>query len=386
MNNTEPVAAPAIIPSQKIYYLDHVKVLLTVLVILHHSFITYGGPGGWYYRQPTSSKGALIPMTMFVSTNQAFFMGLFFLLSAYFIEPSLRRKGTKVYLLDRLKRLGIPLVVYSFVLSPVYSFLVYHFAKKGAASFLQYIASFEVMDWIDFGVLWFVAALLLFTLIFVALYSLKLNGKAAISALSTGKVLLFAAGLGLITFFVRLVFPVGWVLHPLGFQFGHFTQYIAMFAIGIMARRGNLADTLDFKLAKRFAWIAVGMFVIGFPMLGVLQKITNSPGENFSGGWNILNLIYSFYEQIIGVCIMVALTGISRAKWNTPSKFLSTLSRNTFAVYIFHPLVIISLSMLLCDWAIGPVVKLAIVAPCAVLGSFLLAWVIVRIPVVNKII
>jgi surface polysaccharide O-acyltransferase-like enzyme len=86
------------------------------------------------------------------------------------------------------------------------------------------------------------------------------------------------------------------------------------------------------------------------------------------------------------VCIMVALTGISRAKWNTPSKFLSTLSRNTFAVYIFHPLVIISLSMLLCDWAIGPVVKLAIVAPCAVLGSFLLAWVIVRIPVVNKII
>jgi fucose 4-O-acetylase-like acetyltransferase len=86
--------APAIIPSQKIYYLDHIKVLLTVLVILHHTFITYGGPGGWYYRQPTASKAALIPMTRFVSTNQSFFMGLYFLLSAYFIEPSLRRKGT----------------------------------------------------------------------------------------------------------------------------------------------------------------------------------------------------------------------------------------------------------------------------------------------------
>ena len=75
--NPETPVAPAIIPSQKIYYLDHVKVLLTVLVILHHSFITYGGPGGWYYRQPTTSQAALIPMTMFVSTNQAFFMGLF---------------------------------------------------------------------------------------------------------------------------------------------------------------------------------------------------------------------------------------------------------------------------------------------------------------------
>lgn len=377
---------PAVIPSQKIYYLDHVKVLLTVLVILHHTVITYGGPGGWYYRQPTTSNGALIPMTMFVSTNQAFFMGLFFLLSAYFIEPSLKRKGTKLYLLDRLKRLGIPLVVYSLVLSPIYSFLVYHFAKKGTATFTQYIASFEIMDWIDFGVLWFVAALLLFTLIFVLLYSLKLTGNAAISQLKTSKVLLFAAGLGLITFLVRLVFPVGWVLKPVGFQFGHFTQYIAMFSVGILARRGKLADHLDFKMAKRFMWIAICMFVIIFPMLGVIQKITHASGDEFSGGFNLLNFIYSFYEQIIGVCIMVALTGISKFKWNRPSKFFTTLSRNTFAVYIFHPLLVISLSMLLCDSVMEPVLKLAIVAPCAVVGSFLLAWVVVRIPGVNKVV
>ena len=224
--NPETTVAPAIIPSQKIYYLDHVKVLLTVLVILHHSFITYGGPGGWYYRQPTTSQAALIPMTMFVSTNQAFFMGLFFLLSAYFIEPSLRRKGTRVYLMDRMKRLGIPLVFYSLVFSPILNFMIYKFGEKQPGSFWQYVSGFN--DWIDFGVLWFVAALLLFTLIFVLLYNLKLTGNRAISQLKTGKVLLFAALLGLITFLVRLEFPVGWVLHPLGFQFGHFTQYIAI--------------------------------------------------------------------------------------------------------------------------------------------------------------
>lgn len=374
----------AIIPSQKIYYLDHVKVLLTVLVILHHTFITYGGPGGWYYRQPTTSKAALIPMTMFVSTNQAFFMGLFFLLSAYFIEPSLKRKGTRLYLLDRLKRLGIPLVFYSFIFSPILNFLVYKFGDKQPATFLQYLSGFN--DWIDLGVLWFVAALLLFTLIFVALYSLKLTGTKAISQLQTGKVLLFGAMLGLITFLVRLQFHVGWTLHPLGFQFGHFTQYIAMFTVGILARRGNLADHLDLKTAKRFAWIAVGMFVILFPMLGVVQSLTHEPGDNFSGGFNWLNLFYSFYEQMIGVCIMVALTGISKFKWNKQSKFLSALSRNTFAVYIFHPIVLIGLALLLSDWAVSPVIKLAIVAPCAVIGAFLLAAGIVRIPGVNRVI
>jgi surface polysaccharide O-acyltransferase-like enzyme len=377
-------APPAIIPSQKIYYLDHVKVLLTVLVILHHSFITYGGPGGWYYRQPTTSEGALIPMTMFVSTNQAFFMGLFFLLSAYFVEPSLKRKGTKVYLLDRLKRLGIPLVFYSLILSPILNFMVYRYGDHNQVTFMQFLSGYD--GWIQFGVLWFVVALLLFTLIFVALYNLKLTGSRSITHLKTGPILLFAASLGLITFFVRLVFPVGWVLKPVGFQFGHFTQYIAMFTIGILARRSNLADKLDFKLAKRFAWIALGMLVVLFPVLGIVQKVTGAPGSDFSGGLSLLNLLYSFYEQIIGVCIIVAITGISRYKWNKPSKFLTTLSRNTFAVYIFHPLVLIGLSLLLSAWMVSPVIKLAIIAPCAVVGSFLLAAVIVKIPGVNKVI
>ena len=384
MSTALQTSQPAIIPSQKIYYLDHIKVLLTILVILHHSFITYGGPGGWYYRQPTTSESALIPMTLFVATNQAFFMGLFFLLSAYFIEPSLKRKGTKVYLLDRLKRLGIPLVFYSLILSPILNFMVYRYGDHHPVTFMQFLSGYD--GWIQFGVLWFVVALLLFTLVFVGLYNLKLTGSRSITKLTTGRILLFATCLGLITFFVRLIFPVGWVLKPVGFQFGHFTQYIAMFTIGILARRGNLAEKLDFKLAKRFMWIAIGMLVIIFPVLYIVQKVTHAPVSDFNGGWTLLGFLYSFYEQIIGVCIMVALTGISKYKWNKPSKFLTTLSRNTFAVYIFHPLILIGLSLLLSTWMVSPVIKLAIVAPGAVIGSFLLAAVIVRIPGVNKVV
>jgi uncharacterized membrane protein YcfT len=62
----------------KIAYIDHLKVLMTVLVVLHHSFITYGAPGSWYFQQKTSHLWALFPMTMFVATNQSFFMGFLF--------------------------------------------------------------------------------------------------------------------------------------------------------------------------------------------------------------------------------------------------------------------------------------------------------------------
>ena len=50
------LAPPALIekPKNKIVYIDRLKVILTVLVVLHHSFITYGATGGWYYVQKTT--------------------------------------------------------------------------------------------------------------------------------------------------------------------------------------------------------------------------------------------------------------------------------------------------------------------------------------------
>ncbi len=85
----------------KINYLDYTRVVLTLLVILHHVCITYGAPGGWYFRQPTTQLAARFGLTLFVATNQSFFMGLFFLLSAYFVEPAYQRKGAAGFMASR---------------------------------------------------------------------------------------------------------------------------------------------------------------------------------------------------------------------------------------------------------------------------------------------
>jgi hypothetical protein len=71
--------------------------------------------------------------------------------------------------------------------------------------------------------------------------------------------------------------------------------------------------------------------------------------EWFSGGWHWQSLLYAVWERVIG-------------------------------------LVLISLSMMAIDWAIDPALKLLVVGPLAVLGSCLLASVIVRIPGVKKIV
>ena len=90
-----------------------------MLVVLHHLIITYGAPGDWYYNENDGNGFYMIPFAMFVSTNQAFFMGMFFLISAYFVPRSYNRKGIRVFLKDRLLRLGIPVAIYFFIISPL---------------------------------------------------------------------------------------------------------------------------------------------------------------------------------------------------------------------------------------------------------------------------
>ena len=123
------VSPSALITEQpkKIFYIDNLKVILIILVVLHHTFITYGAPGGWYYMQKTTHQGALIPMTLFVAVNQSFFMGFFFFLSAYFIRPSYQKKGASRFVKDRLIRLGIPLIFYSFINNHLRQFINHHY-------------------------------------------------------------------------------------------------------------------------------------------------------------------------------------------------------------------------------------------------------------------
>ncbi|RWY47218.1 acyltransferase family protein [Mucilaginibacter gilvus] len=383
-----PATPSAIIPEhpkEKIVYIHHLKVVLTALVILHHATITYGAPGNWYFNEKTQLLGAIVPMTAFVAVNQAFFMGFFFFLSALFIPSSYDKKGPGKFIADRFLRLGLPLVFYSFVLSPFLSFINYNYTgTHPKITYLQYLGGFD--SWIDFGVLWFVAALLLFTLAY-AVFRLFVDDRGISKPMpSVTKILTFAICIGVISYGVRIFFPVGWVLKPLGFQLGHFTQYIAMFILGIIASRGKWISNADYGTGKTMRTTALCLVFIGFPVFFVVRQLVGFPVEYYNVGGHWQSLWYAVWEQLVGFTIVAALLCIGKTRWNKPSAFLTLLSRTSFAVYIFHPLILIGLSVALHSWAIEPALKFLAVAPLAVVGSFLLGLMIVRIPGVNRVV
>ncbi|MCF0056040.1 acyltransferase [Dyadobacter sp. CY356] len=369
-------------PAAKILYIDHLKVLLTGLVILHHACVTYAGPGSWYYAEKTSKSAVIIPVTMLVATNQAFFMGFFFFLSALFIPASLTKKGTTVFVKDRLNRLGIPLLFYSFILSPVMDYLVYYYDGGHHITFVQFLGGYQ--GWMSFGVMWFVAALLLFTAVYIIWRKVDESKPTICKTPSLSAILLFAGGLGVVSFLVRIIFPVGWVLKPVGFQLGHFPQYIALFIGGIICFHNNWLGNIASQY-KRSGLIAIGLIIFGFPLIYSIKIINDTPLEWFSGGIHFESLLYATWEQLTGLTIITSLLYIGKNYWNKPSAFLAKLSRCAFAVYIFHPLVLISLSLFLKNWPVDPAMKLAIVAPAGILFSFLLGYLVAQIPGVRKI-
>ena len=68
--------------AQRDFYVDRLRSAITVLVILHHTAITYGAIGGWFWRevQPSRTPSSIL-LILFCTTNQAYFMAFFFLLA-----------------------------------------------------------------------------------------------------------------------------------------------------------------------------------------------------------------------------------------------------------------------------------------------------------------
>jgi glucan biosynthesis protein C len=62
------------------------------------------------------------------------------------------------------------------------------------------------------------------------------------------------------------------------------------------------------------------------------------------------------------------------------------MSRSAYAVYIIHPLIVVSLSVLLRDFAVNPLLKFALVGSGSVIMAFAISYFLVRLPFVKEVV
>lgn len=370
---------------ERLRYIDNIRIFLTVLVILHHLMVIYSGNGSWLYNEERQDEITAALGAWFCAVNQAYFMGLFLFISAYFVPGAYDRKGAGRFLKDRLIRLGIPLIVYGWIVRPLWVFYMWHIP----ISYWNWFTGdyFRYYSFIGGGPLWFIEVLLIFAILYAIwrrMFSpnpIQTTHEASFPA--DGWIILFTFILGVVTFLVRVWFPQGKGFVPLNLQIANFAQYVSLFILGLVAWRRNWIQTLPEKTGRRWLIVAV-IIILSFAPLALLLGLDKNP-DLVAGGWHWQGLAAGWWESLLCVSMGISVIYIFRRYFSEQGQIASWSSRNAYTAYLIHEPVITSIALVVSGVVVYPLLKFVLMGLITVPLTFVLSALIRKIPYTDRV-
>lgn len=364
---------------------DHIRVLLTFLVLFHHVALAYGGSGSWYWREEQDFSN--LYLVAFNAINQSFFMGFFFLLAGYYTAQSFSRKGAARFLGARFRRLGLPLLAYFFLLSP----LTVAVAQAGLTNEVWLLAYSRFVEFdLEPGPLWFALALLILSVCHVVWTS----ARAAPDALQQGRAAVFplvapdlpgftslaalALGLGLLSFLLRLYIPVGETV--LWLQLGYFPCYVFLYFAGCAAARGRVLERVCWRQVWPWALTSAACLAsLPFALHGAFGT------GSFNGGPSLNALYYALWDPFTGFGIMLVLLWAMNRWGSRENPVGRFLARRAYAIYVVHPPLVVAASVLFAGVVLPASLKFVAVGLLASLLCVAVASLLLCLPGVRRV-
>ena len=349
-------------------WIDRLRAGLILLVILHHAAITYGASGSWFFKVTEATS---LPLTFLAAVNQAFFMGLFFLISGVLAPLSLDRKGAAAFLSDRAIRLGIPVLVFGFLLGP----LTVALAAAPPADIAQDAAARILRGRFVLGPLWFPAALLVFSVV-LAVWPVRQGAVRPVPPFWQWLALALATGLPALL--IRQIVPVGSTV--LGFQLGYFASYVVLFAVGVQAGRNGWLERLPHEGLRRA--MAVGLLAL--PILPAVLLATDAP--RFETGFSAAAVAYAFWEPLVALGFIAALIAWSQHRGDRAAELWGWAAANSYGAFILHAPILVAASRLLDGLDTPHVVALPLSVAATALAAFGLTALIRQAALVRRVV
>jgi glucan biosynthesis protein C len=374
-------------------WIDNLRWLVIVLVVLVHVCVTYSGLGSWYYHEELKLDAASqIVFYAFEIFSQSFFMGFLFLLAGHFVTAAFDRKGFGRFVLDRLVRLGVPTLVFMFVLHPL-TVLIKGLlleppvrATDILAFYKGYVSRLEFFR--ETGPLWFALALLVFSLGYAVVRRLagaRLpagqagSGKSVTHGLVAALIVVMAAA----SFLVRLAQPIGTSWYNM--QLCFFPQYVLLFLIGLWSARSGFLTALPYRFGMLWFRLALAVGIPAWVVLLALGGLFSGNLEAFGGGWHWQAAGYALWEAFFCVGICLGLIVLYRERANARTRFTGFLADNNFGVYVFHAPILVAVSLALRPLAWHPLAKALSVAVLVLPVCFLFAALVRRVPGLRRL-
>ena len=383
MSLPQAVADPAPAPARHAA-LDVLRAGTTLLVVFHHAAITYGAQGGWFYQElaPGSAWSSRL-LSFFCAFNQAWFMGLFFLLAGYFTPAALTRKGVWRFCADRALRLGLPWLFFVLVLGPLTVVLAQTARGHSLSDTLRWMAARRVFEP---GPLWFAQALMLAALGAVLWQALPrwrpLRDRSAVPFPADLTLVWAGLACGLAAFGLRLVWPVG--ISVAGMQWGYFASYALLFVVGYAAAAPGWLIRLPPAQVRR--WRRVARWAVPvLPVVALSSTAVPMLQGRVEGGFSLPALVYAVWEPLVAWGVILGLLLRVHQRFTVPSPVWQRLSRRAFAIYVIHPPVLVAVALAWAAVQAPALLKFGLSGILSCVLCYVLAGLLLRLPGVARV-
>ena len=355
--------------------IDALRVFACYLLILFHVGMVFNPAPFFHVRNGEVSAGFLV-LCGFISL---WHMPLLFLLAGWSAAGSLRGRGVRAFLRERFAKLAVPLAAGCALLAPVIKYLelrsgldLSHSGLRvgpalresfraeagvelplmrpfddGFAAFLPRF--FTELDLFTWSHLWFLAYLLVFTLVLLPLLAGLARRLPETSPAPRWLVWAPLLPLVLVQVVLRPHFPGPYNLYDDWASVAYFVTFLL--AGFLLAVRPGLEDRV------REAWrraLALGLAAAALLLAGVLGAVRSEP-------------VLLAGSAVAGWCFVVALLGLARERIDRPIPHRDYLVESAFPVYLLHQVVVVVLAYAVVGLPLGIAAKFALLLAVATL-------------------
>jgi peptidoglycan/LPS O-acetylase OafA/YrhL len=321
-------------------------------------------------------------------------MALFFLVSGFFVWPSLERGGAARFARRRALRLGPPFLMGILVLMPIANYPAF-LQTTAHPVFADYLREWLALPFWPAGPMWFLWFLLAFDVALAAFYKFLPERRPWVRRLSiyaSEHPLHFLAGLLVVS--AVSYFPFGYPFGPMSwFQFGPFSfqasfpgLYFIYFVAGVVIGASGLNHRLlapEGVLARHWKMWTFGAAVFFAVWLLAAAEAYYLHPAGAPPAWKFAEAIALPPACFTSCCCLLAAT-IRFTRSGT--RLLDGLQHNSFEIYLLHCgyVVWLQYALLGVDWPAIP--KAAIVFAATLTLSWATAVALRRVPVAGIII
>lgn len=381
LQDSPPVSVDVVMSTRPRYtYADNLKVLLVVGVIVGHATMAWTGVGDWVFDEPHVREPMLSILILMSVVGALFAMPLFFLVAGAFTPASLQRKGLRRFLIDRIVRLGLPMIFFIIFLSPIIEYV-----DPGSAGWDKGFGAFALHIWWPPapGPTWFLGVLLVFSIGYAVVRAVWPSRTTGVPRPRIWQLAAAAGIVALVSYVVRFAVPLGVEVWRLAL--GQAPAWLTGFTLGVLGGERGWFNPIDPSIARRMrqvAWTAAAGCVL-FVSAGMVM---GADIDDFAGGGTWQSLVTAAFEGALVVGMSLWLLDVFRRRFYHQGELGRQMSRGAYPAFVLHQLILVGL-VLATRWILWPPeIEYLTVAVLGVAGSFGLASLIVRIPGVSRVV